>query len=176
MGTQMSGNTASTNGANGLRLAGTLTGTSTLSGNLGFAYVLEEHNDRIGSIYIPTGSTLVIQPGAVFKGMPSSFNYGKGTGLEVLGTLWATGTEEQPIIFTSIRDDTYSGDTNQRWELRPPAPGDWTRLVVGAGGLPRWITSSSAMLAAGFTAKLRKASVTMGGRSLYTIARSNLAA
>ena len=40
-GTQMSGNTASTNGTNGLRLAGTLTGTSTLR-NPGLAFVLEE--------------------------------------------------------------------------------------------------------------------------------------
>ena len=133
-GTGLSGNTASNNGTNGLRLAGTLTGSSTLSGDLGFAYVLEESADWIGSIYVPASSTLEIQPGAVLKGTGSSYWYGKGTGLEVAGTLSAVGTVEQPIVFTSINDDNYGGDTNNNGDGTVPGPGDWTRLLVANGG------------------------------------------
>ena len=133
-GAGLSGNTAENNGTNGLRLVGTLTGSSTLSGDLGFAYVLEESADRIGSIYIPAGSTLGIQPGAVLKGTGSSYWYGKGTGLEVEGILTAVGTAEDPIVFTSINDDNYAGDTNNNGEGTLPGPGDWTRLIVANGG------------------------------------------
>ena len=108
----------------------------------------------------------MIQPGAVFKGMPSSVNYGKGTGLEVEGTLSAVGTAGQPIIFTSIRDDTYGGDTNNDGNATSPCPGDWTRLIVGMrAALPRLSRCSSAMLAVMFTPKLRKASEMTEARS-----------
>ena len=133
-GTGLSGNTAENNGTNGLRLVGTLTGSSTLSGDLGFAYVLEESADRIGSIYVPASSTLEIQPGAVLKGTGSSYWYGKGTGLEVAGTLSAVGTVEQPIVFTSLNDDNYGGDTNNNGDGTVPGPGDWTRLMINTGG------------------------------------------
>jgi len=126
-GTQMDVNTALTNGTNGLRLSGTLAGTSTLSGDLGFPYVLE------GTTYISPGSTLTIEPGAVFKAYTEEI-YGNVYGLQVGGTLSATGTESQPIVFTSLRDDTYGGDTNNNLDGNTPAAGHWTRVAVDATG------------------------------------------
>ncbi len=76
----MSGNTALTNGTNGLRLGGILAGTSTLSGDLGFPYVLD------GTTMVSAGSSLTIEPGAVFKAFTEN-SMGAVFGLQVAGTL-----------------------------------------------------------------------------------------
>ena len=131
---QVVGNTAANNSYNGLRLVGTLTGASTLSADVGFPYVLEDPND-LGSIYVPSGSTLTIQPGAVFKMHVYGDYYDEnGTGLEIAGTLSAVGTADAPIIFTSIYDDAVGGDTNNDGAATLPAAGQWTRHRIDSGG------------------------------------------
>lgn len=131
--TQVHGNTAINNGFNGIRLTGTLAGNSFLS-NAGIPYILEEDDDQAGSIFVPVGSTLTIEAGAVFKMTGSSYWYGKGTGLEIAGTLLASGTTESPIVFTSIHDDTVGGDTNNNGSATVPTKGDWTRQLIQPGG------------------------------------------
>ena len=62
--------------------------------------------------------TLTIEPGVVVK-------FNNGAGLTVNGTLKAEGTADKKIIFTSIWDDTYGGNTDFKnyGTIYPTEPG-----------------------------------------------------
>lgn len=75
-----------------------------------------------GTLTVPAGKTLTIQPGAILK-----FN---GSGLSVQGTLSAVGTLAQPIVFTSQQDDSAGGDTNGNGPSSG-APDQWVGLGFG---------------------------------------------
>jgi hypothetical protein len=70
-------------------------------------------------------NTLTIEPGAIVKFHPTE-------GPELLlggsGTIIANGTEAEPIIFTSYKDDEYGGDTNGDGDATSPARSDWRHI------------------------------------------------
>ncbi len=67
--------------------------------------------------------TLTIEPGVVIKMRP-------GASLAVNGALKAEGTAENPIVFTSIKDDSFGGDTNQDGDAETPRAGDWGSIIL----------------------------------------------
>jgi len=82
----------------------------------------------------PDGNTVVIDPGVTVKvlsglGISSSSNW-----LNFRGTLTAVGTTEEPIVFTSLRDDNYGGDINIASDTLAAAPADWSGLEVTSLG------------------------------------------
>jgi len=72
------------------------------------------------------GVTLTIEPGTIIK-----FARGKSF-LDVYGTISAHGTEDDPIAFTSLRDDEYGGDATSDGESSG-APGNWKWIRVFGG-------------------------------------------
>jgi RHS repeat-associated protein len=98
-------------------LSGTLPASTTLYGTQ--VYTVS------GTVVVPSGVTLNIQPGAVIK-----FTSGAGMDVQPGSTLIANGTLAQPIFFTSINDISIGGDANGNGGVTLPAPGDWNSIVL----------------------------------------------
>lgn len=97
----ITGSSFSNNGINGVKLDnGTLSGSNSWN-NPDVVYVLS------GTIAVSAGATLTIGVGQVIKATTNT-----GDQLQVDGTLIADGTDDEPIIFTSLLDDSIGGDTN----------------------------------------------------------------
>ena len=75
---------------------------------------------------VPAGTTLTLAAGVVVKLDDAP------VGIDVAGTLVVEGTGAAPVVFTSILDDAYGGDS----ELDGPtsgAPGDWGGILLRPG-------------------------------------------
>ena len=85
----------------------------------------------IYDIDVPSGNTLVIEPGVKVKFQ--EYPTGNPQAFDVRGTLIANGTPTNPIIFTSWRDSTAGGKTTALTDYAPPVPGDWYYVAFRNG-------------------------------------------
>jgi len=86
-----------------------------------------------GTVTVQSGISLTIQPGVVIKSQVSPLN----STIRVKGAILAQGTQSQPIVFTSRKDDAYGGDTNNDGNATSPNAEDWSSIVIEStsGGL-----------------------------------------
>ncbi len=96
--------------------SGTLTANETWKGS--FLHRIK------GELVVANNVTLTIEPGAVLK-----LDLAASISLQPKSQLIAKGTVAEPILFTSIRDDSASGDTNGDGTDSAPSAGDWRWVV-----------------------------------------------
>lgn len=80
-----------------------------------------------GSIEIPVGYTLKIDPGVVLYGK-SRDSY-----IKVKGNLEINGEEDNPVVFTSALDNNYVKN-NFSYLKGNPQPSNWSRIEIEPGG------------------------------------------
>ena len=81
-----------------------------------------------GDLTVASGATLTLMPGVILK-----FDPGCQLTVNSGATLNAKGNNVQPIVFTSVKDDSYGGDTNEDENETEAAAGDWTAIRINGG-------------------------------------------
>lgn len=71
-------------------------------------------------------NTLTIEPGTIIKFHPDGPDMALGAG----GTIIANGTANNPVVFTSWKDDAHGGDTNGDETQTTPAMKDWGGITT----------------------------------------------
>jgi hypothetical protein len=101
-----------------------------VTGNFPLAVILNDitfkpaDNVTIGA-FNTANASVAVPANTVFK-------FAKDRILTSLGTLNLLSTDSQPVIFTSIKDDSAAGDTNRDGTTTRPAKGDWGEVRLAA--------------------------------------------
>ncbi|HEY2415142.1 MAG TPA: RHS repeat-associated core domain-containing protein [Pirellulaceae bacterium] len=111
----ISGVTMTNNSLNGLRVDGGTLSADNAWNNSDVVYVIA------GNVTVPAGKKLAVGAGQVVK----IFSNFSDLGITVQGTLVAVGTEQAPILFTVVIDDTRGGDTTNDGSATAPSVGSW---------------------------------------------------
>ncbi len=112
---------------------------TTLSGNainaidFGGGTIIDQQAWSDGVTYYLSGVVDVGKTGALTIPAGQVIKSNRDGRLEVEGVLNVNGIALNPVIFTSINDDSVGGDTNNNGAATTPQAGDWDRIWVKGG-------------------------------------------
>ncbi len=120
--------TFAANGSKGVRIIeGVLSSNASLNqrsiaGIPNIAYIIDQ-------LTISPNAVLTIEPGVVIK-FASYYD-----DINVQGAMVADGTATQKVVFTSLKDDSNGGDTNNDGNNSAPSKGDWDAIIFNPTNL-----------------------------------------
>lgn len=86
-------------------------------------YTLDNHDGPfVGGFQVNAGTTVTVNPGTVLK-------FEKTGLINVFGSLIVKGTSANKVYFTSVRDDSIGGDTNNDGNSSVPTSQDWMKIT-----------------------------------------------
>jgi hypothetical protein len=114
----LSGNNSSGSHHNGFGVIGEIAGEVDFNGQSDFPFIIAGSD-----VSVAENKTLTISAGTTVK-FDDYYS-----DLHIYGTLNATGTAGNSIVFTSITDDAHGGDTNGDAGATSPAPDAWGGII-----------------------------------------------
>jgi pimeloyl-ACP methyl ester carboxylesterase len=81
------------------------------------------------SPYKVSGNVAVKAPLTIEAGTVVKFGISGLDGLKIQNEFFVNGTREEPVVFTSLRDDEYGGDTNGDGSRTKPTIGSWSQIM-----------------------------------------------
>jgi len=118
---EITNNNASNNTYNGIMISSKTIINQNMTWNPDLVYILESNFGDY--VTVNQGITLTLKPGIVIK--PSNKYY---NAMVIKGILKAEGILGNEIIFTSLKDDTFGGDTNNNGNATVPDIEDWKKI------------------------------------------------